>query len=111
MTKGYVNVWKNCLTLYLAKISEFQKVNEFCMVFSELPFMRYVYLYYHLKVSYMMIVAHFSWVVFSGQNSDQKSKTISLLPSIVYISNFLIRKAVEVSLFLYKRSKQRLSYS
>ena len=46
MTKGYVNVWKNCLTLYLAKISEFQKVNEFCMVFSELPFMRYVYLYY-----------------------------------------------------------------
>jgi len=39
MTKGYVNVWKNCLTLYLAKISEFQKVNEFCMVFSELPFM------------------------------------------------------------------------
>ena len=111
MTKGYVNVWKNCLTLYLAKISEFQKVNEFCMVFSELPFMRYVYLYYHLKVSYMMIVAHFSWVFFSGQNPDQKSKTISLLPSIVYISNFLIRKAVEVSLFLYKRSKQRLSYS
>ena len=42
MTKGYVNVWKNCLTLYLGKSSEFQKVNEFCMVFSELPFMRYV---------------------------------------------------------------------
>jgi len=39
MTKGYVNVWKNCLTLYLGKSSEFQKVNEFCMVFSELPFM------------------------------------------------------------------------
>merc|ERR1712020_504990 len=39
MTKGYVSVWKNCLTLYLGKTSEFQKVNEFCMVFSELPFM------------------------------------------------------------------------
>lgn len=38
MTKGYINVWKNCLTLYLGKSSEFQKVNEFCMVFSELPF-------------------------------------------------------------------------
>ena len=41
MTKGYVSVWKNCLTLYLGKTSEFQKVNEFCMVFSELPFMRW----------------------------------------------------------------------
>ena len=40
LSKGYVNVWKNCLTLYLGKTSEFQKVNEFCMVFSELPFMR-----------------------------------------------------------------------
>lgn len=40
MTKGYVNVWKSCLTLYLGKASEFQKVNEFCMVFTELPFMR-----------------------------------------------------------------------
>ena len=40
MTKGYVSVWKNCLTLYLGKSSEFQKVNEFCMVFSEAPFMR-----------------------------------------------------------------------
>ena len=41
MTKGYVNVWKSCLTLYLGKNSEFQKVNEFCMVFQETPFMRY----------------------------------------------------------------------
>ena len=80
MTKGYVNVWKNCLTLYLAKISEFQKVNEFCMVFSELPFMRYVCLYYYLKVFYVMIVAHFIW-----GGSGQKSKTISLLPSIFQI--------------------------
>ena len=40
MTKGYVSVWKSCLTLYLGKSSEFQKVNEFCMVFSEVPFMR-----------------------------------------------------------------------
>jgi hypothetical protein len=78
MTKGYVNVWKNCLTLYLAKISEFQKVNEFCMVFSELPFMRYVYLYYHLKVFYVMIVAYFSW-------GDFLVRPISLLPSIFQI--------------------------
>ena len=42
MSKGYVNVWKNCLTLYLGKNSEFQKINEFCMVFSEVPFMRYL---------------------------------------------------------------------
>merc|ERR1719219_2700023 len=39
MNKGYVNIWKSCLTLYLGKSSEFQKVNEFCMVFTELPFM------------------------------------------------------------------------
>ena len=50
MTKGYVNVWKNCLTLYLGKSSEFQKVNEFCMVFSELPFMRYVLSMYWVHV-------------------------------------------------------------
>ena len=40
MTKGYVNVWKSCLTLYIGKTSEFQKINEFCMAFSEMPFMR-----------------------------------------------------------------------
>ena len=86
MTKGYVNVWKNCLTLYLAKISEFQKVNEFCMVFSELPFMRYVFLYYYLKIFYICDdCSSLQLGGFSGQNSDQKSKTITLLPSIFQI--------------------------
>lgn len=37
MTKGYVNIFKNCLTLYLSKASEFQKVGDFCMVFMETP--------------------------------------------------------------------------
>ena len=40
MTKGYANVWKNCLTLYVSKTSEFLKVGEFCFIFSEVPFMR-----------------------------------------------------------------------
>jgi len=39
MTKGYTNVWKNCLTLYVSKTSEFIKVGEFCYIFSEVPFM------------------------------------------------------------------------
>lgn len=39
MTKGYANVWKTCLTLYLSKTSEFIKVGEFCYIFSEVPFM------------------------------------------------------------------------
>ena len=83
MTKGYVNVWKNCLTLYLAKISEFQKVNEFCMVFSELPFMRYVYhLYYYLKVFYVMIVAHFSWGGFLVRILTRKVKQYHYYPLI-----------------------------
>ena len=41
MTKGYCNVWKNCLTLNCSKISEFIKVGEFCFIFSEQPFLRY----------------------------------------------------------------------
>ena len=80
MTKGYVNVWKNCLTLYLAKISEFQKVNEFCMVFSELPFMRYVYLYYYLKVFYVMILTHFSWRDFLFRILTRKVKQYHYCP-------------------------------
>ena len=40
MTKGYTNVWKNCLTLYTGKSGEFLKVGEFCLIFSELPFLR-----------------------------------------------------------------------
>ncbi|XP_050698391.1 SOSS complex subunit B1-A-like isoform X2 [Eriocheir sinensis] len=37
LNKGYVSVWKNCLTLYVAKGGELQKVSEFCMQFSEQP--------------------------------------------------------------------------
>lgn len=39
ISKGYVSVWKNCLTLYMGKGGDIQKIGEFCMVFSELPFM------------------------------------------------------------------------
>lgn len=35
LTKGYLNMWRNCLTLYTAKGGELQKVGEFCMVFNE----------------------------------------------------------------------------
>jgi hypothetical protein len=41
MSKGYANIWKNCLTLYMSKASEFFKTGEFCLVFSETPFMRF----------------------------------------------------------------------
>ncbi|XP_045598347.1 SOSS complex subunit B1-B isoform X7 [Procambarus clarkii] len=37
LTKGYVSVFKNCLTLYVGKGGDLQKVNEFCMQFSEQP--------------------------------------------------------------------------
>ncbi|KAF7271582.1 SOSS complex subunit B homolog [Rhynchophorus ferrugineus] len=35
LTKGYLSIWRNCLTLYTAKGGELQKVGEFCMVFNE----------------------------------------------------------------------------
>lgn len=35
MTKGYVNIWRHCLTLYMAKGGEFDKIGNFCMVFNE----------------------------------------------------------------------------
>lgn len=35
LTKGYVSVWRNCLTLYTSKGGDIQKINEFCMVFNE----------------------------------------------------------------------------
>ncbi|KAF5295481.1 hypothetical protein FQR65_LT10469 [Abscondita terminalis] len=35
LTKGYVAVWRNCLTLYTSKVGDLQKVGEFCMVFNE----------------------------------------------------------------------------
>lgn len=35
LTKGYVSLWRNCLTLYTSKLGELQKIGEFCMVFNE----------------------------------------------------------------------------
>ncbi|XP_060535463.1 SOSS complex subunit B homolog [Cylas formicarius] len=35
LTKGYLSIWRNCLTLYTAKGGDMQKIGEFCMVFNE----------------------------------------------------------------------------
>ena len=35
LTKGYVSLWRNCLTLYTSKCGDLQKIGEFCMVFNE----------------------------------------------------------------------------
>ncbi|XP_018332588.1 SOSS complex subunit B homolog [Agrilus planipennis] len=35
LTKGYVSMWRNCLTLYTSKGGDLQKIGEFCMVFNE----------------------------------------------------------------------------
>ena len=40
LTRGYVNVWKNCLTPYVLKNSEILKIGQFCFIFEETPFMR-----------------------------------------------------------------------
>jgi len=37
LSRGYTNVFKSCLTLYVAKGGELQRLNDFCMTFSELP--------------------------------------------------------------------------
>ncbi|GAB6019046.1 SOSS complex subunit B2 [Chamberlinius hualienensis] len=39
LTKGYTAMWKACLTLYMGKGGELLKIGEFCLVFSETPFM------------------------------------------------------------------------
>lgn len=39
LSKGYTSVWKGCLTLYTGKGGEVMKIGEFCLVFSEFPFM------------------------------------------------------------------------
>ncbi|CAB4059780.1 SOSS complex subunit B2,SOSS complex subunit B1-B,SOSS complex subunit B1,SOSS complex subunit B homolog,SOSS complex subunit B1-A [Lepeophtheirus salmonis] len=39
LSKVYTNVWKNCLTLYIGKGGELSKVGEFCLVYSETPFL------------------------------------------------------------------------
>nr|XP_022914016.1 SOSS complex subunit B homolog [Onthophagus taurus] len=35
LTKGYVSMWRSCLTLYTSKGGDLQKIGEFCMVFNE----------------------------------------------------------------------------
>jgi len=35
LTKGYLNIWRNCLTLYTSKAGDIQKIGEFCMIFNE----------------------------------------------------------------------------
>ncbi|XP_076029480.1 SOSS complex subunit B1-A isoform X2 [Oratosquilla oratoria] len=37
LSKGYVSVFKNCLTLYVSKGGDLQKMGEFCMQFAEQP--------------------------------------------------------------------------
>ncbi|XP_064483564.1 SOSS complex subunit B1-like isoform X2 [Ornithodoros turicata] len=39
LTKGYASLWKSCLTLYTGKGGDIQKIGEFCLPFSETPFM------------------------------------------------------------------------
>lgn len=36
-SKGYAQVWKNQLTLYIGRIGSIEKIGEFCMLFSETP--------------------------------------------------------------------------
>ena len=35
ITKGYANLWRNCLTLYSGKGGDLDKIGDFCMVFNE----------------------------------------------------------------------------
>lgn len=35
--RGYTQVWKNQLTLYVGKVGGMEKIGEFCMLFSETP--------------------------------------------------------------------------
>lgn len=39
LSKGYASLWKGCLRLYTGRGGEIQKIGEFCMEFSETPFM------------------------------------------------------------------------
>jgi hypothetical protein len=39
VTRAYTGVFKACLTVYTTKVGEFFKIGEFCMLFSEAPFM------------------------------------------------------------------------
>jgi len=35
LTKGYANIWRDCLTLYMGKAGDLDKIGEFSMVFNE----------------------------------------------------------------------------
>ncbi|CAG0923688.1 unnamed protein product [Notodromas monacha] len=37
LQKVYVSVWKSCMTVYVGKFGEIQKLGDFCMVFLETP--------------------------------------------------------------------------
>ena len=37
MTRGYTNMFKNCLTIHPIRNGEFVKIGDFCMIFSETP--------------------------------------------------------------------------
>ncbi|KAB7498483.1 SOSS complex subunit B1 [Armadillidium nasatum] len=37
LNRGYVSIFKSCLTLYVSKGGELQKIGEFCMNFTEIP--------------------------------------------------------------------------
>lgn len=39
LSKGYASLWKGCLRLYTGRGGEIQKIGDFCMEFSETPFM------------------------------------------------------------------------
>ncbi|XP_051985693.1 nucleic acid binding protein 1b [Xyrauchen texanus] len=37
LSRGYASLFKGCLTLYIGRTGDLQKIGEFCMVFSEVP--------------------------------------------------------------------------
>jgi len=39
MSRGYTGMFKNCLTVYTTRAGDFHKIGDFCMIFSETPYM------------------------------------------------------------------------
>ncbi|XP_058635158.1 nucleic acid binding protein 1b isoform X3 [Onychostoma macrolepis] len=37
LSRGYASLFKGCLTLYIGRTGDIQKIGEFCMIFSEVP--------------------------------------------------------------------------
>ncbi|XP_065150067.1 nucleic acid binding protein 1b isoform X1 [Paramisgurnus dabryanus] len=37
LNRGYTTLFKGCLTLYIGRTGDIQKIGEFCMIFSEVP--------------------------------------------------------------------------